>query len=161
MFQLRQRESYDQRVPGHGTEAAGKRVTGPHYCASGGPGCVDARMSTISAIVGERTVRAIIDTGCSTTVVSKAVIEPSKLDRISASVQMMDGSEAKVRFRVTVPIECNGKRIVFQVLVVPEVIGSRADILLGMDAISQLGECGCPVAAAPQDLNQAAVGMSD
>ena len=66
-------------------------------------------MSTISAIVGGRTVRAIIDTGCSTTVVSKAVVEPSKLDRVSESVQMMDGSEAKVWFRATVPIKLSGK----------------------------------------------------
>ena len=165
MFQLRQRGSYGQRVPEHGAEAGGKRVTGPHYCAGGGPGCVDARMSTISAIVGGRTVRAIIDTGCSTTVVSKAVVEPSKLDHVSESVQMMDGSEAKVRFRATVPIECSGKRIVCQVLVVPEVIGSRADMLLGMDAISQLGGVGVPSRGGTPKFgrveHQAAVGMSD
>ena len=80
-------------------------------------------------------MRELVDTGCSTTVVAKSCVPPSKLIRGRQSVQKIDGSESSKKFRASIPIECDGRRIECNVLVEPEVIASRAEVLLRMDAI--------------------------
>ena len=79
-------------------KTSGKRSSGSRCCAGGGPGHGDARIMIIPVTMGGREVRAIIDTGCSTTIVAETLVPKSELIQVKETVQMMDGSLVSVRF---------------------------------------------------------------
>ena len=90
MFQLRSGGPHC-KVPVLQNRPSGKRIGSPHYCMGREPGCGDARLVFVPLNVCGMTVRTMVDAGCSTSVLARALVTSAKLVRLE-EVRMMEES---------------------------------------------------------------------
>ena len=112
---------------------------GLNGCVNGGPivtsGHTALKVPVISVVVGGRQARALVDTGCTTTMVHEKLTTAVSGE---AMVTAFDGREVKCRGTARVQIEVAGERLEREVTVVTEIV-EGVDIVLGMDVIDALG----------------------
>lgn len=88
-------------------------------------------------MVEGRRVRALVDSGCSTTVLAVGVVGQCKKN--SMSLMAVDGREIKCWGTAEVELTVENVRVRVQALVLEKVIDG-IEVVMGMDVISQLGE---------------------
>lgn len=87
-------------------------------------------------MVGEREVRALVDTGCSTTVLASRLVP--KCEGRGSSLMTVDGREIVCEGEGTVELTVQGIRLLVKTIVLGRLVDG-VDIVLGMDVINQLG----------------------
>ena len=90
----------------------------------------------ISVTINNSLRRALVDTGCTTTIVHSSVAEECK--NIPSYVAAFDGSIVERKRRGGLEIEVGDKVIVVDAIVVDKTV-EGVDIVMGIDAINQLG----------------------
>ena len=86
--------------------------------------------------MGQRVARALVDTGCSTTVVASRLV--GKCEREGGRLVSVDGGEIKCEGTRNIELTVQGVRLRLRVMVLRKVLDG-IDVVMGMDAISQLG----------------------
>ncbi len=124
----------------HASENRAKKRVGEtaNVCASGLPQ-MPALLPVVDAVVGGRKVTALIDTGCSRSIISGWLAKSVGPDLllVKESVVMMNGDVSRCSRQAQVEIELKGLRLPLNCLVSNVLPG--VDVLLGMDAISCAG----------------------
>ena len=92
-------------------------------------------LPVIDAEVEGCTVRALVDTGCATTVVSSHVV--GNCEGVNYMVAF-DGSQVRCQGRRTVQIVVRGEQITVDAVVADHVLGG-VDVVMGLDAIDSMG----------------------
>ena len=115
----------------------GKRVRGD-WCASShlsGKVTATSDIPIIMVKVGGRSFRALVDTGC-----TNSMIRGSHGEVVSGctSVSAFDGSQVQCRGTVRVTCDVRGRELVIDMIVVETLI-KGIDIVLGLDVINELG----------------------
>jgi hypothetical protein len=106
-------------------------------CASGFPEG-SAQLPSVWVTVDGSRAHALVDTGCSRTIVGRRLVRGSaRIKRIREAVVMMDGSSVQCTRGAIVRVVVDGEVVEIDCLVVDTVPGY--DVLLGMDTIRQLG----------------------
>ena len=101
-------------------------------------------MPLVVVRVGGKQATALVDSGCSTTVVTNRLVSGLELLDADEKVKMMDGSIVKVQQKSQVKIQCGEESAEVRALVVPQLVGFDIDVLLDMDVIKQLGGAWVP-----------------
>ena len=107
-------------------------------CASGFPSIV-AQLPSVNAHFDGVGVCALVDSGCSRSIVSSRVVRGSQVVPVCVPVQMMNGESATCRGSIVGDIVVSGASVAVDCLVSDVVPGF--DLLLGMDVIRALGGC--------------------
>ena len=108
-------------------------------CARGGPlRTVASRALDVPVIeveVNSNKVRALVDTGCTSSMVTHRVARATQGESVMVA---FDGRKVKCKGTATVSVNVGGERMQLLVTVVESVVGG-VDMVLGMDVISRLG----------------------
>jgi len=107
-----------------------------NYCASGFPANA-AQLPTVWVVVQGRRARALVDTGCSRSIVAKWLVGNREVQKVKEVVTMMNGAQVECLVAVVLPVLVSGLKAEVSCLVTE--IGAGFDVLLGMDAVGQLG----------------------
>lgn len=93
-------------------------------------------LPVIQVIVGGRKVRALVDTGCSTTVVASHLVPKS--ERKESSLMTVDGREIACEGERNVELAVEGTRMIVRAIVLRQLVDGIY-LVLGLDAINRLG----------------------
>ena len=93
------------------------------------------KVPVISVVVGGRQARALVDTGCTTTMVREGLVADVKGEAV---VSAFDGREVKCKGTARVKVQVAEKQMERDVTVVSQMVNG-VDIVLGMDVIEALG----------------------
>ena len=119
----------------------GKRVEGDCACAGSCPLRTTAAplrdIPVISVRVNGKPIRALIDTGCSKTIVSMHQVHGLRMNT-GENVVAFDGSGKMCEGTCKLDVEVNGKQLCVLALISKQMIAG-IDIILGMDIISEMG----------------------
>ena len=85
--------------------------------------------------MGDKAVRALVDTGCSTTVVASRLVDTCEG---ASSLVAFDGREVECRGRSRVELKVAGVALSVRVIVADNIL-SGIDVVMGMDVIVRLG----------------------
>ena len=92
-------------------------------------------LPVIEVLVGGRAVRALVDTGCTTTLVRSSLVG----DRVGESwMSAFDGRKVRCGGERPVNLEVGGTPVEVSAVAIEHLVGDL-DVLLGMDVIEQLG----------------------
>ena len=116
----------------------GKRVAASHYCAGGVAARSRAQLPIIDIRVDGEEVRALVDTGCSTTMIEQRLINSVNVSIISEKIQTVGGPR-EIRKGAWANIEVRGQQIQCWTLLTTDLSGIGVGVLLGMDVIAMLG----------------------
>ncbi len=106
-------------------------------CASGFP-VQQAQLPTVWAVIGGRRCKALVDSGCSRTVVASTAVQNLVVSRaVCKRIRMMNGDTVECSRAAVVDMEVHGQRVSLDCLVTTVV--PSFDVLLGMDAVCRLG----------------------
>lgn len=108
-------------------------------CASGSP-CYakmapDEALPRLAVVVNGQRAMALIDTGCTTTLLARNV---AKSWSGACTIKTVDGRDAKCLGETTAEVTVQGVIIMLRALVLDHLVGG-VDVVLGMKAINQLG----------------------
>ena len=109
---------------------------GAYYCASGFRHG-HATLPTIRVRVNGTSAVALVDTGCSRSIVSRRFPGVQRTVPANERITMMNGRQAVCRAASQLKVACHGRRFNLSCLVADVVPGF--DLLMGMDAIRKLG----------------------
>ena len=109
-----------------------------HTCATGFPSLA-AQLPCVYVYLNGVRLRALVDTGCSKSIVSCNAVKHVAVSTVNVIVRMMNGETTTCKGVVQAILNVNGKEV-FVELLVNDVLPSF-DILLGVDVIDQLGGC--------------------
>ena len=124
-------EVRQSRTPKSGV--IGKRVRGI-VCASCFP-CVSTALPTVDVRVGNQIIRALVDTGCSRTIVARKLVNEVRPSR--DIVLSVDGSILRCGTGY-LELAVQDRSIRTRVLVLDSLL-SQFDLVLGMDVIQEMG----------------------
>jgi hypothetical protein len=119
------------------TECSKKRVRKAAECCAGGFPLQKAQLPVLSVKVNGRQVSALLDTGCSCSILDPSVLGTTQLGGPSHLVSMMNGKTVLCKKIHKVSVEVSGLKIMVDCLVTTLLSGYS--MLLGMDAIKLLG----------------------
>ena len=92
-------------------------------------------LPVIEILVGGRAVRALVDTGCMTTMVRSSLVG----ERVGESwVPAFDGRKVRCGGERPVNLEVGGTPVEVSAVAIEHLVGDL-DVVLGMDVIEQLG----------------------
>ena len=113
----------------------GKRTRG-YASASAVSQAVESALPVVSLRVNERVCRALVDTGCTDTLIYQGCCE--QWTPRSVTMTTVNGGKLRCKGVANVAVDCEGKRVMVAVLVVPDrPLGM--DVVLGMSGITALG----------------------
>lgn len=120
-------------------EGSKKRIAGSSTtCAGGFPPLSKARLPTVRVTFDGQTTTALLDSGCSQTVISRRLIPSGKLGRNGQySIMMMNGESVKCAGCYDCELTVEGCKLRLNCLVADVLPGY--DVILGMDAIKIMG----------------------
>ena len=119
-------------------DCSGKRQGGTSFaCANNVPTSVTTLPAISIDISGHGQIHALVDTGCSQTMVSSSICECSSYDQ--GYVVAVDGSEVSHGVS-NITVNIDGHTLDLQCFVLKEMM-SDYDVILGMDVVSHLGGC--------------------
>ena len=118
-----------------GRGAAGAADDGREPSISAGAAREIMGVPTISVTVGGRVCRALVDTGCSNTMIRVGLVDSWEGE---VSTKAFDGRVVKGRGATKVELLVDGKKVKTKSTVVDSLVGD-VDIVIGMDVIRQLG----------------------
>ena len=114
-----------------------KRVRGAaNYCAGGFPECV-AQLPTVWVVVAGLKLKALLDSGCSKTIVSQKVLGKVNTRPVSERVVTMSGAVVKCTRAASIEMLVGENTVCLECLIANIMPGF--DVLMGMDAVQQLG----------------------
>ena len=135
VFPLRRKWSRRRQLPHEGTK---KRVEGSRQCCAGSfPPRSSARLPTLTVSVNGVPAVALLDSGCSTSVAAPRFAASGKKHRRREKIFMMNGESVISDCCVDCDVQVGSRSIMLSCLVAKVIPGF--DILLGMDAIAELG----------------------
>jgi ribonuclease HI len=114
-----------------------KRIREANNCCASGFPSNWAQLPTVDVTVADKSVRALLDTGCSRSIISRSFACFGAKRRVSESVVMMNGELSECQFAVVLNVVVHGMTVVLDCLVADVVPGY--DLLLGMDGVKELG----------------------
>ena len=115
-----------------------KRVRGGQsFCAGGFPSSLNAQLPSIKVTINGRTANALLDTGCSKSIVAERFAPKDQRRPLHQGITMMNGEKVSVRFSWDCEVGLGGFSIDLNCLVSCLLPGF--DLLLGMDAIEKMG----------------------
>ena len=118
-----------------GRGAAGAAEDGREPSISAGAAREIMDVPTISVTVGGRVCRALVDTGCSNTMIRVGLVDSWEGE---VSTKAFDGRVVKGRGATKVELLVDGKKVKTKSTVVDSLVGD-VDLVIGMDVIRQLG----------------------
>ena len=97
-------------------------------------------LPTIDVAVSGRPFRALVDTGCSGTVLSSRCVTKLGMEFSGevSTIRMLNGVQAAAKSVKSVPVMIRGKTVFMNCLVADELVAG-VDAILGMDCIEVLG----------------------
>ena len=107
---------------------------GLNGCVAGGPQ-KDFKVPMVNMMVGGRCARALVDTGCTTTMVNEELVKGVEGE---ATVTAFDGREVKCKGTAHVHMEVAGEQVDSEVTVGGQML-EGVDVVMGMDVIEALG----------------------
>lgn len=113
-----------------------KRTGKLTFCASGYSHCSKAQLPFVYVDIMNVRYKALVDTGCSRTIVSRKV-SPLAEESTCENVTMMDGSIVPCYTKQTIELSIKNMKIQVACLVMD--VLNDYELLLGMDAIKELG----------------------
>ena len=105
-------------------------------CANGHPRFT-AQLPSLDVVVGGRKLRALVDTGCTRSIVSERIPLRSPCRITQEQIRMMDGSMASSSKSAIVRMTIEGQEVVLDCIITK--ILPQFDMLLGLDGIAKLG----------------------
>lgn len=121
----------------HSEDGAKKRVIGSANCCAGGFRGDSAQLPTLQAVVNGKQARALLDSGCSTSIISKRIVQNCDLRHSKRQITMMNGKTTDACWEYDCCIQVLGRVVTLSCFVCDILPGY--DLLLGMDAVSALG----------------------
>ena len=118
--------------------ASGKTLASPHRCAGGVSAGYVAHLPTVEVRVEGRAVRALVDNGCSVSMIEQRLVPENHAERVSEKLQTVLGPTV-IKFGAWLDVSVSGRQMRCWVLLARNLSGIGADMLLGMDMISMLG----------------------